>query len=142
MRHAGRKHFGPTVMLPYVCSAVVLTLSGAAPGAWAQSTDYTAAAIQYLDHLKACTPHTFKYPHPFVPSFTGQDIIKGREGDKCHVTFIMPNNLKMECELSAETIRLMTSEAKYREARAGEFQGSSSDPESKRVGQECRLIRA
>ncbi len=105
---------------------------------------FSAGAVQYLDHLKTCTPYTWKYPSPLAPaSLAGsysQNIIRGKKGNTCQVSYLMPNNLRMECEHSAGTIKSMTSEAAYKAARAGEFSfsfGSNSDDTV--VKRECHL---
>ncbi len=104
--------------------------------------DPSTRAVQFLDHLKTCTPYTFKYPHPLVPSFTGQNIIQGKKGDKCQVTYLMPNNLKMECEHSPATIRRMTSEAAYKKARSDEFGFSFFSGTEDPASRECHLFQA
>lgn len=104
--------------------------------------DPSAGAIQYLNHLKTCTPYTFKYPHPLVQGFTGQNIIHGKEGDLCLVTYLMPNSLKAECGHGPTTIKRMTSEAAYEKARSGEFAFSfSSDDQDAVAKKECHLFQ-
>lgn len=103
--------------------------------------DFFAGTIKYMDNLKTCTAYTFSYKHPIIPNFVGQNVIKARKDDKCQVTIVMPGNRKMECELTAETVRLMTSEDKYREARAKTMSGSSSDPVSRKMNEECRISK-
>ncbi|HED13994.1 MAG TPA: hypothetical protein ENI62_10150 [Gammaproteobacteria bacterium] len=93
--------------------------------------------ISYMDKLRSCTPHTFSYPHPFLKGFTGKNIIKGMRDDQCIVDYVMPNNMLMHCAYSAETIAMLTSEQKYREARTGRFSGSTSSRESKAMTKEC-----
>jgi hypothetical protein len=96
-------------------------------------------ALKYLDNLKTCTPFTFSYPHPFVHGFTGQNIIKGKEAGNCLVTFVMPHDKKLECRFTPETIKLLTSEAAYEEARQQSFAFADSAPASKRMAEECKL---
>jgi hypothetical protein len=104
---------------------------------YAASSDFCANTIKYYDNLKMCTPYTFSYPHPLMPTFTGKNIIVGKKGDKCDVVFLMPGDMKMSCRFSQETIALMTSEAKYKEARECSFTASSSDPVNERMDKEC-----
>jgi hypothetical protein len=101
--------------------------------------DHDASALRYLDSLKTCTPYSFSYPHPFVRGFTGQNIIKGKMADNCLVTFIMPGDKKLECAFTPDTIKLLTSEAKYQEAREHKMSGSTSDSISKKMTEECKL---
>jgi hypothetical protein len=103
------------------------------------AADEAAGALKYLDNLKACAPFTFSYPHPFVRGFLGQNIIKGKMGGNCHVTFVMPGNKRLECNFTPETVRLLTDEAAYEAARQQKFVGSTSDPASKRMSEECKL---
>ncbi len=106
--------------------------------------DYdSAAAVRYLDDLKTCTPYTWKYPNPLVPGSTSQNIIHGKKGDKCRVTYLMPNNLKADCDHSAETIKQITSESAYQQARSGEYNISfhlSSSGDSP-FNRECHLFQ-
>jgi hypothetical protein len=117
----------------------VTVLAASISGAGIAAEDFYAGTIKYYDNLKTCTPYTFSYPHPLVPGFTGQNVIKGKKGDKCQVTMLMPGNLKMQCEFSAATIKLMTSEAKYKEAREHQMSGSTSDPASEKMNEECKV---
>ena len=98
-----------------------------------------AAALKYLDNLKICTPYTYSYPHPFIKGFRGQNIIKGKMGANCLVTFIMPGDKKLECQFSAETVTLLTNDAAYEQVRQQKMVGSTSDPVNIRMAQECKL---
>ena len=104
-------------------------------------SEFYDGSIIYLNNLKTCTPYTFTYRHPFVENFTAQNAIKGQQGGKCFVTTTMPKNMQLECQLSPDTINLMTSEAKYRELRKHEMSGSTSDPASTAANRECTLLR-
>jgi hypothetical protein len=110
-----------------------------------RAADYPyAAAIQYLDHLRTCTPYSFKYLMPNT-DMTVQNIIKGEQSGKCQVTYLMGDSSKFEskfeCELSPETIKLMTSDAIYQGLRSGKPL-ASADEGTSRFLQECRLSRA
>ena len=98
-----------------------------------------AGAVKYLDHLKTCTPYTLQYPHPIVPGFTAQNIIKKKVAGKCLVTFVMPGNKKLNCQFTPETVKLLTSEEKYEEARHGSYSGATSDAVNQRMSEECKL---
>jgi len=60
-------------------------------------------------------------------------------GGNCLVAFIMPGDKKLECAFTPETIKLLTSEAKYREAREHKMSGSTSDSISEKMAEECKL---
>ena len=98
-----------------------------------------AGAVKYLDSLKTCAPFTLKYPHPFVPSFTAQNIIRGEVAGNCLVTFVMPGDKKLNCRFTPETVKLLTSEAKYAEARQNTYTGAASDAASQKMSEECKL---
>jgi hypothetical protein len=98
-----------------------------------------AGAVKYLDHLKTCTPFTLQYPHPAVPGFTAQNIIKQKVAGNCLVTFVMPGDKKLNCQFTPETVKLLTSEAKYEEARQNRYSGATSDAVSQRMSEECKL---
>lgn len=119
-------------LLQVVCGAA-LALSAFV----ALTQGYTpAAVVAYYDHLKTCTPYTFSYQ--FGPGSKFENVIKGMSGDKCHVSFLMPGPSTMDCLFTQRTIELLTSESKYREARAGKSTGSSSSEEGSRMTQECK----
>jgi hypothetical protein len=103
-----------------------------------------ADAIKYLDHLKTCTPYSFEYLMPNT-DMTVQNIIKGEQSGKCQVTYLMGSNSKFEskfeCELSVETIELMTRDVMYQQLRSGKPL-ASADEAANRFLQECRLSRA
>lgn len=100
--------------------------------------DTASATIAYYDQLKTCSSHTYSYPHPMVPGFTGKHIIHGKQGDACRVSMVMPGDMTLQCAFSAETIALMTNEQAYAQARAGQIGGSSSDAVNRRIGSECQ----
>jgi hypothetical protein len=140
---------GEDLLTPVVARAAEAIARNAAPQAAPSapvqqrnaSDDLSTGATQYLDHLKSCIPYTFKYPHPLVAGFTGENIIKGRQGDKCQVIYLMPNNLRAECEHGPATITRMTSESAYQEARAGEFNFSFSSNSDGPASRECHLFQ-
>lgn len=98
-----------------------------------------ADAVKYLDSLKTCTRFTLKYLHPFVPGFTAQNIIRKKIAGNCLVIFVMPGDKKLNCRFTPETVKLLTSEAKYAEARENRYTGSTSDAVSQRMSHECKL---
>lgn len=92
--------------------------------------------LDYLDSLGACKQGDF---HLSYPGFgTVHNTILGKDGDRCKVRSEI-RQVKMTCNFSAETIALLTSEAKYQEARTGILSGSTSSEESKRMESECRV---
>jgi hypothetical protein len=103
--------------------------------------DPAAGAVAWLDHLKTCTPYTYRYPNPIVPSVTDENIITGRKDGTCQVTYVIPGPDNNVCQLTAPTIALMTSADQYQQARTGRFGGSSSDALSQRMTQECTLVK-
>lgn len=112
----------------------IATLSAAS----VRAADYPyAAAIQFLDHMKTCTPYSFTYLMPDA-DFTVQNIIKGERSGKCQVTYFMADKSKLECELSAETIKLMTSDTQYKALRSGKPPASAEEG-GMRLLQECRV---
>jgi hypothetical protein len=142
--HLTAKTDGEDLLTPLVVSAAEAVVSSyatvavAPPATVAGGAEKTASsAVEYLDHLKACTAFTFKYPHPLHPGFTAKTVIRGQKGDKCEVIYLAPDDQLVECEFSARTITLMTSTAKYKEARAGAFTGSLSEAESRIASREC-----
>jgi hypothetical protein len=100
-------------------------------------------SIKFLEHLKTCTPFTFTYEHPFVPGAMAEHSIKGKEGNGCHVVYVVPTGQKNEvitrdCHLSDSTIALMTTEEKFKELRDWVTRGSTSDPVNVAMDRECQ----
>ena len=77
--------------------------------------------IKYLDALKTCRPTTLRYPNPMVPGFTNENVIKGMQDGKCGVTMVMPGSLTMDCAFTPATVRLLTDERHYEDARQDRF---------------------
>ena len=122
---------------PILAASLCAALLGLA---YADETDKSGAgALKYLDNLKMCAPFTYSYPHPFVKGFRGQNIIKGKIGGNCLVSFVMPGDKRLECQFSPETVALLTNEAAYEQARQQKFTGSTSDPANTRMQQECKF---
>ena len=105
----------------------------------AHAGDFKADTLKFMDNLKTCTPHTFSYAHPMMKGFTGKNIIKGKKGSKCEVSYLMPGDMKMDCAYSSETVKYMTSEQKYKEAREGTSSGSVLDANGKKMADECKF---
>ncbi len=101
--------------------------------------NFFAESMKYMDYLKSCTPHIFSYQHPLAKEFVGQNIIKGKKGDRCFVTMIMPNNQKMECNLSSSTIKILTAPSKYQEARQHKLVGANRAIEDLQTQRECKM---
>lgn len=91
-------------------------------------------AVAYLDALKTCEPGRFTLASPFGGQL--QNTIQGTVDGLCQVEMVLPN-VRLACRLSGETLALMTSPAKYDQARTGVFEGSTESPESQRLGMEC-----
>jgi hypothetical protein len=92
-------------------------------------------AIAYLNSLTACDPGSFRFSYPGFGAF--HNTILGPEGDRCRVR-TEHSAIQLTCDFSAETIALLTSEAKYEEARTGTVSGSTDSEESRRIAEECR----
>ena len=91
-------------------------------------------SVAYLDGLKTCTPGAFHLTYPGLGTF--DNTIVGRNGDRCQVRVEHPQ-ITLLCNYSDATIALLTSEAKYEEARNGVLSGSTDSPESQRAAEEC-----
>lgn len=104
-----------------------------------QEKSKIVAAQEYLDHLRSCTPYTYKYPEPLARSIA-ENTIRGKNGDACQVSFDVPNCCMAECEFSPAAIKALTAGAKYRAARAGRLSGSLSEAEDHRFGKQCKWV--
>ena len=96
-------------------------------------------ALGYLDHLRSCTPYTYKYPVPLARSIA-ENAIRGKNGDACKVSFDVPNCCMAQCEFSPAAIKALTAGAKYRAARAGRLSGSLSEAEDHKFGRQCKWV--
>ncbi len=92
-------------------------------------------AIDYLDSLKSCGPGEFRFSYPGIGAY--HQTILGWEDDRCRVRS-EHTQFTVMCDFSAETIELLTSDAKYEEARSGILSGSTDSEESRRMAEECR----
>jgi hypothetical protein len=95
----------------------------------------SGSAIEYLNNLVVCDPGDFRFSYPGFGTF--HNTILGPEGDRCRVR-TEHAEIQLTCDFSAETIALLTSEAKYGEARTGNVSGSTDSEESRRMAEECR----
>ena len=93
-------------------------------------------AIDYLNSLRSCEPGEFRFSYPGIGTY--HHTISGWEGDRCRVRS-EHTQFTVMCTFSAETIELLTSEAKYEEARSGILSGSTDSEESRRMAEECRV---
>jgi hypothetical protein len=127
-----------------IVAAAVVAGSAGMPARVAQANgpkekSNIVAALDYLDHLRSCTPYTFKYPVPLARSIA-ENIILGKNGDACKVNFDVPNCCMAVCEFSPAAINALTAKAKYRKARAGRLSGSLSEAEDQKFGRQCKWV--
>ena len=101
--------------------------------------DFFQGVITYMDHLKSCVPYTFRYQNPFMPDAVSQNVIRGRSGNHCLVT-MQTGPYTWDCSFSPEAISAMTGDAKYSDARSHTLSGSSNDPSSQYLRQECTFM--
>ena len=106
------------------------------PVAAESSVQAPGDATEYLNNLTVCDPGDFRFSYPGFGTY--DNTIVGPEGDRCRVR-IEFSQIQLTCDFSAETIALLTSEAKYEEARTGIVSGSTDSEESRRMAEECRL---
>ncbi len=92
-------------------------------------------AIEYLNSLTVCDPGDFRFSYPGFGTY--HNTILGSEGDRCRVR-IEHSKIRLTCDFSVETVTLLTSEAKYEEARTGVVSGSTDSEESRGMAEECR----
>ena len=92
--------------------------------------------IEYMDHLKACSPYTRVFELAIFGTVK-QEII-GKSNGRCHVVSTHFDYGTQEvCHYTDKTIALMTSKKKYSEVRSGQFTGSSDSLVSARMTAEC-----
>ena len=111
---------------------------------------YVSDAFAYMEKLGSCAVHTYTYPHPIIPGFTGKNIIKGYEDKKCLIQIHMPGDIIMECEASdrhVELLRNQTAQMLKDLQETGRYQfsikidlgtGVSSSELSDLMGEECK----
>lgn len=101
--------------------------------------DFFQGVIAYMDHLRSCVPYTFSYQNPFMPNAVSQNVIRGRSGNHCLVT-MQTGPYTWDCSFSPEAISVMTSDAKYSDARNNTLSGSSDDLPSYYLRKECKFV--
>ena len=111
---------------------------------------YVSDTFSYMENLSACTAYTYTYPHPMIPGFTGKNVIKGYESDKCLIQIHMPGNILMECKASGRHVELLRNQSAqmlkdFQETGKHEFlvkidlgTGVSSSELSDLMGRECK----
>jgi hypothetical protein len=111
---------------------------------------YVSDTFAYMENLGSCTAHTYTYPHPIIPGFTGKNIIKGYEDNKCLIQIHMPGNILMECKASGRHVELLLNQTAQmlkdlQETGRYEFSikidlgtGVSSSELSDLMGEECK----
>lgn len=104
------------------------------PSATAAEAPPANPSVAYLDSLKACIPGAHHLAYPGLGTYT--NTITGRVGDRCQVRIKHPQ-FTLSCNYSDAMIALLTSDAKYQEARDGILSGSTDSEESKLASEEC-----
>lgn len=127
------------VLVTVSVGAVIARSGTAAYGSSPNGSQSVAAAVHYLDHLRSCTPYTYKYPEPLAHAI-GETTIRGKSSKTCQVTLHVPKSYTADCEFSPAAIKALTTEAKYREARAGKLSGSLSEVEGQKFGKQCKWL--
>jgi hypothetical protein len=103
-------------------------------GAGTSTASPQSDSVAFLDSLRSCEPGIF---HISYPGFgTSKNSIVGKNGDRCQVS-VEHSQINLICNYSDATIALLTTEAKYEDARKGVLSGSTSSEESQRVAEEC-----
>lgn len=103
-------------------------------GAGTSTASAQSDSVSFLDSLKNCVPGIF---HISYPGFgTSKNTIIGKNGDRCQVR-VEHSQISLNCNYTDATIALLTTEAKYEDARKGVLSGSTSSEESQRVAEEC-----
>ena len=103
-------------------------------GAGTSTASAQSDSVAFLDSLMSCEPGIF---HISYPGFgTSKNSIVGKNGDRCQVR-VEHSQISLTCNYSEATIALLTTEAKYEDARNGVLSGSTSSEESQRVAEEC-----
>lgn len=91
-------------------------------------------SVTFLDSLKTCSPGAFHLSYPGFGTY--DNTIIGKTGDRCQVRIEHPQ-ITLMCNYTEATIALLTSNAKYEEARNGVLSGSTDSEESRRAAEEC-----
>jgi hypothetical protein len=102
-----------------------------------QSDDYFKHYIQYLDHLKTCSPYKMSYR---LRDDSGIMAIKGKVGTKCHVvTTRNASHGVSDCLFTPKSRKLFHSDAKYALARSHRLETDQSEAERSALLDECEI---
>lgn len=98
--------------------------------------DIYAAGIEWMDHLKTCTPYKQSYIHPFL-NVEQINTIVGRDGNVC--VMVMQNvNFTIDCRLDEVGIQAFTRDELYEQARSRTLSFDSSDPTTEITNAQCK----
>jgi hypothetical protein len=131
-------------------AAMLLAACGAQSGAGAAQpptpvvyTDLVKAGVDWMDHLKTCTPFAQSMDHPFLKKSQQINTIQGKDGDYCLMTMETTNFAVLTCKLDADGVKALTRDELYEQAKSGVMSGSTEDPSGIVMNTQCetRLLK-
>lgn len=136
---------------PQTSSSTTTSHSGTISGSYSGSLDLpplpTMSPEQYqqlidgsllwMDNLKTCNPSTISVTMPlFHMNIVQTNTIIGREGDLCLVKMVNEMSI-LDCRFTPEAIQSLTRDELYKNLEAGIIKGSTSDPSTEFINEQC-----
>lgn len=134
---------------PQTSSSTTTSHSGTNSGSFSGSLDlpplptmspelyqqFIDGSLMWMDNLKTCNPSTISVTVP-VFNIVQTNTIIGREGDLCLVKMVNEMAI-VDCRFTPEAIQSLTRDELYKNLEAGIIKGSTSDPSTKFVNEQC-----
>jgi hypothetical protein len=98
--------------------------------------DLFEAGVDWMDHLKTCTPYVQTMKHPFLKG-DQVNTIKGMNGDFCETTMETPGVAVISCKLDAEGVHTLTREELYEQMASKTISASTEDPSALVYASQC-----
>jgi hypothetical protein len=101
--------------------------------------DLFAAGVDWMDHLKTCTPYVQTMKHPFLKG-DQVNTIKGMNGDLCEISMETPGFAVLSGKLDADGVEALTRAELYEQAETKTIHGSTEDPSGMVYASQCETI--
>ncbi|MBN2006528.1 MAG: DUF333 domain-containing protein [Anaerolineae bacterium] len=100
--------------------------------------DMYAAGIDWMDHLKTCTPYEQSYMNPIL-QVKQVNIIKGHDGEACVMSRETEGQFWIKCRLNEDGIKVLTRDELYEQMKAKTASGDTSEASTEIYNSQCIL---
>jgi hypothetical protein len=95
-----------------------------------------AAGVDWMDHLKTCTPYVQTMKHPFLKG-DQVNTIRGMNEGFCETTMETPGVAVLSCKLDAEGVKALTRDELYEQMASKTISGGTEDPSAQVYMTQC-----